>query len=156
MLPNNPDNCAIPHRPIKTYIVQFMKGQSYGELKAIAGNAYIAIEQFGLDTFVHIDKTTAEDIKRAEQGLAKAKTTMLSNNYDIIVLDEILVALHFNLIDIDQVIKFMQLKPPNIELILTGRKAPKQLIDLADLVSEIKEIKHYHQKGIPARNGIER
>ena len=141
---------------LKTYIAQFMKGQSYGELMAIEKNSYITIEQFGKDTFVHTNRATPEDIKQAEKGLSKAKQAMLSNIYDIIILDEINVAIYFNLLTIEQVIEFIRLKPLHIELVLTGRKAHQQLIDLADLVTEMKEIKHYHQKGVLARDGIER
>lgn len=143
-------------RALKTYIAQFMKGQSYGELKAIKENPYITVVQFGQDTFVHIDKAVQEDIALAEQGLLSAEQAMLSNNYDIIILDEINVAIYFKLLTIERIIEFIQLKPQHIELVLTGRKASPQLIELADLVTEMKEIKHYYQKGVPARDGIER
>lgn len=141
---------------LKTYIAQFMKGQYYGELKSTEDNPYIIIEQFGRDTFLHLDQATPEDINQAQLGLSKAKQALLSNQYDIIILDEINVTLHFNLLTVKQVVELIHLKPPNVELILTGRKAPQQLIDLADLVTEMKEIKHYYQKGVSAREGIER
>lgn len=139
----------------KTYIAQFMKGQLYGELMAAKTNPYIMIEQFGQDTFVHLQRATEKDIKLAENGLYKAKQAMLSNNYDIIVLDEINVALYFKLLTIEQVKKFIRLKPDHVELVLTGRKAPQQLIEMADLVTEMKQIRHYYQKGVYAREGIE-
>ena len=140
----------------KTYIAQFMKGQLYGELKAIVTNPYITIEQFGQDTFVHVDRATPEDIRQAKKGIYSAKQAMLGNSYDIIILDEINVAIYFKLLTIENVIDLIKLKPQNIELVLTGRKAPQKLIELADLVTEMKEIKHYFQKGVPARDGIER
>ena len=141
---------------LKTYIAQFMKGQNYGELDSLRHNPFITINQFGKDTFIHINKAQAEDVEQAETGLRKAKDVMLNSDYNIIVLDEINVALHFKLLKVQQVLHFMDLKPAHIELILTGRKAPVELIERADLVTEMKEIKHYYQQGVPARNGIER
>jgi len=143
-------------RGLKTYMAQFMKGQQYGELFALKNNPYITIEQFGKDTFIHVDKATPEDIRLAQNGLLRAKQKMLSKQYDIFILDEINVALYFKLLTIDEVIDFIQSKPDQTELILTGRKAPDALIQMADLVTEMKEIKHYYQKGINARDGIER
>lgn len=143
-------------RGLKIYIAQFMKGQSYGELKSIAMIPEIKIEQFGKDTFIHIDKASREDKLMAKQGLEKVIGVMLSQKYNIIILDEINVAIHFKLLTVDEVLKVISLKPENIELILTGRQAPSELIECADLVTEMREVKHYYQKGVPARNGIER
>ena len=139
-----------------TYIAQFMKGQKYGELKAIAAIPFITIEQFGKDTFIHIDQATADDIKQAEHGLIKAKRAMLSNKYKIVVLDEINVALFFKLLSINQVLEFIKAKPCSVELILTGRRVPAEIIELADLVTEMNEVKHYYQAGVLARDGVER
>lgn len=141
---------------LRTYIAQFMKGQAYGELTSIRSIPEITIEQFGKDTLVHVDHTTAEDAQLAEHGLEKAAQAMRSDQYQIIVLDEINVAIHFKLLTIDQVLNFLAAKPPEIELILTGRHAPKQLIEKADLVTEMIEVKHYYQQNIIARDGIER
>jgi len=140
----------------RTYIAQFMKGQYYGELTAIQNNSCITIEQFGKDTFIHIEKQSPEDVAMAQTGLAKAKQAMLSTDYDIVILDEINVAIHFHLLDVEEVIDFIKQKPSAVELILTGRKVPQQLVDLADLVTEMREVKHYYQAGVPARIGIEK
>src|SRR4030042_6073077 len=106
----------------KSYIAQFMKGEKYGELKTLASNQYITIEQFGNETFVHIERTTPEDVKLAQQGLDTAREKMCSNAYDIVILDEINVALYFNLLSIEDVLHFIRQKPEHVELILTGRR----------------------------------
>ncbi len=145
-------------RGMKTYIGQFMKGQTYGELKSAEMVAdYITIEQYGRNTFVHVTiPPDSEDVKLAQAGLAKAITAMCSGKYDIVVLDEITTAMYFHLITIEEILTVVANKPENLELIITGRYAPQELIDEADLVTEMKEIKHYYQKGIEARDGIER
>ena len=142
----------------KTYIGQFLKGQDYGELEGIKPlSGQITIEQFGRKGFYHVTKDPdQEDIRRANDGLQKCRKAMLSAAYRIIVLDEINVAVYFNLLTEEDVIKLISEKPKNIELILTGRYAPTSFIDKADLVTEMKEVKHYYNKGIQARQGIEK
>ena len=140
----------------QTYIAQFMKGQSYGELLSIRLIPEIEIKQFGKDTFIHVDQASQDDIRMAKQGLEKALQAMLSQKYNIIILDEINVAIYFKLLTIADVMDFISSKPENIELILTGRRAPQELIERADLVTEMCEIKHYYQQGVSARDGIER
>ena len=141
---------------MRTYIAQFMKGQSYGELKSIQLIPEIKIEQFGRDSFVHVEKETAEDIQLARQGLEKVKQAMKSGTYQVIILDEVNVAIHFKLLSVSEVLECISAKPPETELILTGRRAPVELIGIADLVTEMREIKHYYQQGVMARDGIER
>lgn len=141
---------------LKSYIGQFLKGQSYGELIALKDNPHILIEQYGKDTFVHVKQASAEDISHAEKGLQRARTAMMSHEYSLIILDEIFVAIHFHLLSIGQVLDLIREKPQEVELILTGRRAPQEIINRADLVTEMSEIKHYYQAGIAARDGIER
>jgi len=143
---------------LKTYICQFLKGQKYGELDSIKKlSPLIYIEQFGRDTFVHVSQNPdKQDIEKANQGLRTCLKTMLSGLYDIIILDEINVALYFKLIKEKDILAFLDRKPKNIEVILTGRYAPESLLAKADLVTEMKEIKHYYSVGIKARDGIER
>jgi len=141
---------------LRTYMAQFMKGQSYGELIIAEQIPEITIEQFGKDTFVHVDRATEDDIRLAEAGLLAATRALNSGKFDIIILDEINVALYFKLIPLDRVIKLVQSRPKNIELVLTGRYAPAQLVEIADLVTEMVEVKHYFHQGILARDGIER
>ena len=143
---------------LKTYIGQFMKGQVYGELKASrAVFPSIIIEQYGKRTLMHVeDVPESDDVEMAKQGLLRARELMLSGSYDIVVFDEIITAHFFHLITMDEMIETINIKPPNVELIFTGRYAPPQLITMADLVTEMKEVKHYYQRGVKARNGIDR
>jgi cob(I)alamin adenosyltransferase len=145
-------------RGLKTYVGQFMKGQKYGELKsAEMCQPYIAIEQYGKDTFIHVkNPPNAEDVQMAREGLAKAKKAMLSGEYDIIVFDEINTAHFFNLITTEEMLYVIKSKPDGVEVIFTGRYAPPEVIEAADLVTEMVEVKHYFEKGVPARDGIER
>jgi cob(I)alamin adenosyltransferase len=142
----------------KTFIGQFMKGQKYGELKAIEKlKPFVQVKQFGRNTFIHVTQNPDPiDVKKAEDGLDTCFKAMLSGLFDIIILDEINVALYFNLIKEKKVHEFLDKKPDNIEVILTGRYAPESLIKRADLVTEMKEIKHYYTKNILARDGIEK
>jgi len=142
-------------RGYKTFIGQFLKGVEYGELKIEEfTNGLVKIRQFGKKTFVH--DITEEDIKLAEKGFEECRKAIFSGKYHIVVLDEINVAIYFRLIKTEDVVKLIKEKPKGVEIVLTGRYAPKVLIEIADLVSEIREVKHYYQKGIEARDGIER
>jgi len=142
----------------KTYIGQFLKGQKYGELASAKKlSPYIAIEQFGRKGFVHVTENPEdEDVRRARAGLKKCLAAMLSKKYRIIVLDEIHVALSFKLLAEKDLHAFLDQKPDNVEVILTGRYAPASIIRRADLVTEMKERKHYYRKGVGARKGIEK
>lgn len=140
---------------LNVFIAQFMKGQDYGELHSVKNIPQITIRQFGKPTFIHVDQATKEDIRMAQEGLAASRDAMKSGKYDIIILDEIFVTLYFRLLSEEDVLKFIAEKPESMELILTGRKASQQFIDLADLVTEMKEVKHYYQQGVMARPGIE-
>ena len=142
---------------LKTYIGQFMKGQHYSELDAVEKlSGQIVIEQYGKKTFTQLKKTPAPlDVRMAKAGLKKAKAAMLSRKYDIIVLDEIIAAHFFNLITLDEMLEFVTEKPDGVELIFTGRYAPTELIDAADLVTEMTEVKHYYKEGVTSRKGIE-
>jgi cob(I)alamin adenosyltransferase len=95
-------------------------------------------------------------VDQAEQGLIKARDAMLSGQYDMVILDEINVTVWFGLLTVKQVLEFLDQRPESVEIILTGRNAPQEFIQYADLVSEIKEVKHYYHQGILARDGIER
>ena len=141
---------------MRSYIGQFMKGVDYGELHAVQMlDPYVTIEQYGQPSFVHSPRATPEDIRLAQEGLEKARTAMLSGTYHIVVLDEVCVALHFELLSLKEVLALIEAKPEHVELVLTGRRAPPELIERADLVSEMREIKHPYQQGIEARKGIE-
>ena len=138
------------------FVLQFMKGRKYGEI--IAAEKYLprlTIRMSGLDSFVMRDNPAAIDIELAKKGLDTARKAIMSGKYDMVVLDEINVALDFKLISLKEVIDLIKNKPPAVNLILTGRYAPEGIIKLADTVSEVKEIKHHYAAGIKDRAGIE-
>jgi cob(I)alamin adenosyltransferase len=142
---------------LKTYIAQFMKEYPYNELVSLKHlSQWITVEQFGGDEFVYKKELPGvEELDKAKKGLQTAREKMLSGEYDIIILDEAIVAIYFKLIETKELIEFIKAKPDNVELILTGRYCPEELIKLADLVTEMKEVKHYYQEGIKSRRGIE-
>jgi cob(I)alamin adenosyltransferase len=142
---------------LKTYIAQFMKEYPYNELNSLKYlSQWITIEQFAGDDFVYLKQPPGQpEIQKALDGLAKAEFNMLSGKYDLIILDEVLVAIYFQLFDEQEIIQFIKKKPEDVELILTGRYCPDNIIELADLVTEMKEVKHYYQKGVLSRKGIE-
>ena len=138
----------------RTFIGQFMKGQECGELKtASLLSRYIAIEQFGRPSLIR--EATPEDIALAERGLRRIEEVLASGEYQIVVMDEICVAIHFRLVTTEDVLSVIERRPPGVELILTGRKAPQEILDSADLVTELVEVKHPHERGLAARRGIE-
>ena len=143
---------------LRSYIGQFLKGQAYGELAAVRKLApLITIEQFGRKGFVHVtENPDEEDIQRARAGLEKCRRAMLSGRYSLIILDEVNVAVHFRLLSIKDVLDLLDQKPADVEVILTGRYAPPALLRRADLVTEMKEKKHYYKRGVRARPGIEK
>lgn len=142
----------------KTFIGQFMKGVKYGEVTfAETLGGQIFIERFGEDSLVHPDAPREEDKARAREGLKRTEEAMLSGDYQIIVLDEINVTVAFGLMEEKPVLALLDKKPDGVELVLTGIRAPQSFIDKADLVTEMKEVRHYFkEKGILARDGIER
>jgi cob(I)alamin adenosyltransferase len=141
---------------LRTYIGQFMKGQRYGELEALRGHPLITIEQYGGTHCVRREDVDADDVARARQGLARAFEAMLSGRYAIVVLDEVNVALWFGLLAAEEVLAFVDRRPKPVELLLTGRRAPAEVMEKADLVTEMREVKHYYRDGVAARDGIER
>lgn len=141
----------------KSLIIQFMKEYPYSELRALEYlKEFISVEQYCGDGFVYKRELPSEDEKRkAKLALRKAEDEFSKDNYDIIILDEVIVSIYFKLIELQDVINIIKNKPENKELILTGRYCPQELIDLADLVTEMKEGKHYFTKGVLSRKGFE-
>jgi len=142
---------------LKTFIVRFMKDFPYGELESIQHlSEWVKVEQYGNDTFVfdHVPPKES-DLRAAKHGLDRAKEAMLGGKYDIVIMDEVCVAIYFGLLKTKDVVVLLEEKPVHVELILTGRYCPPEIIEKADLVTEMKEIKHYYQKGVLARKGIE-
>jgi cob(I)alamin adenosyltransferase len=142
---------------LKTLIIHFMKDFPYSELKSLKLlQEFITVEQYGNDTFV-LMKTPPDDNDKFPvlNALQRVKEVFIKNEFDIIILDELCVTFYFRLLTIEDVLPVIDLKPDNMELIITGRYCPQELIEKADLVTEMKEIKHYYQKGITSRKGIE-
>lgn len=139
----------------KVFFAQFVKGKPYSEINAIAKFLPdITLQQYGLGCFIY-DNPTQDDINAAQNGLKEISTIIQSEKYDIIVLDEANIALYYKLFSVRDLIDVLNKKPKATEIIITGRYAPDELIKIADLVTEMKEIKHYYTKGIEAREGIE-
>lgn len=137
-------------------IIQFMKGRDYGE--SYASDMYLpnlTIVKGGRDNFVNKANPSPIDIELAENAMTKARQAVLSDEYDMVILDEINVALDFQLVSLNQVLELIRIKPQHLCLGLTGRYAPQRIINAADLVTEMREIKHPYAKGTPARKGFE-
>jgi cob(I)alamin adenosyltransferase len=142
---------------LRVLVVQFMKGNiNYGELKSAKKlSPYLTIKQLGRETFVSRTHPDPIDIQMAREGFSFAKRAIEGEEYDIVILDEINVAVDFGLIPLSDLLTLIEKKPKEVELILTGRNAKSEIMDRADLVTEMVERKHYYNKGVKARKGIE-
>ena len=141
---------------MRTYIGQFMKGQHYGELEALRDHPLITVEQYGDVRCIRREEVTPEHVAQARRGLERAREALLSGQYEIVVLDEVNVAIWFGLLTVQELLAFLDQRPDHVEVVLTGRRAPQELIERADLVTEMREVKHYYEQGVVARKGIER
>ena len=140
----------------KVFLISFMKGKyEYGEYNSLAKLPNVEIAQYGLRQLTVPNQINPEERKQAELALKAAREVIISGNYDLVVLDEINVALEYDLIKPDEVITLIKNKPSHVELILTGRYADTRLLDIADLVTEMVNVKHPFDKQINARKGIE-
>jgi len=143
-------------RGLKVYIIQFIKGGfDYGELYIVDKLPNLKLKAFGRGKFVTEKPPGKVDVELAEEALALAEEVVKSGEYDIVILDEINVALNLKLIKIEKVLELIKNKPKHVELVLTGRYAPNEIIEAADLVTEMREVKHPFNKGYQARKGIE-
>lgn len=141
---------------LKTRMIQFMKGQFYGELESAKLLRCVTIEQFGHPHFCRSTKTPDEaDLAMARQAFTRINELLSAPESDILIADEAITAVLFNLISEEDLLGLMARKPYGLELILTGRGATPKLIEAADLVTDMQEIKHYYTKGITARQGVE-
>ncbi|MFH1269677.1 MAG: cob(I)yrinic acid a,c-diamide adenosyltransferase [Candidatus Omnitrophota bacterium] len=139
---------------LRVYIGQFAKGRHYSELNSLKKIKNIKVEQFGSACFIN-KEPDKNDIKLAQKGLRRASQIICKGIYGVVILDEINIALNLKLLNVEDIIRLIKNTPKKTELILTGRYAPLEVLRIADLVSEIKEVKHYYKKGIKARKGIE-
>ncbi|MBE9488514.1 MAG: cob(I)yrinic acid a,c-diamide adenosyltransferase [Bacteroidetes bacterium] len=137
------------------YIGQFVKSMKYNETKITEKFNNIQIEQLGIGCFIN-KPPTKEDAIIAKKGLEKCEKIMSSGEYDMVILDELTIAIYYSLINIEEVIEALSKRNSKCEVIITGRYAPQELIDYADLVTEMKEIKHYYKQGVLSRNGIDK
>jgi len=139
----------------KVFFAQFVKGQIYSEIEAVEKYLPgITIKQYGLDCFI-VNTPTEADIRAAKEGLAQVAEIIASGKYDVIVLDEANIAVYYNLFTVQELISVINKRAQNVEIIVTGRYAPQELLEIAHLVTEMKEIKHYYTQGVEARKGIE-
>lgn len=140
---------------LKVYMIQFMKGYPYSEVEALKEVKNFTVKQFGRAEFVDKENPAEIDIKYANDALKHAKDVIKSGKYDVVILDEINVAMDFGLINEKEVLDLMKEKPENMELVLTGRYAPQEILKNADLITEMLEIKHPYKSGMKCRKGID-
>jgi cob(I)alamin adenosyltransferase len=141
----------------RSHIIQFMKGQiDYGELRAVNYfDGLVKITQGGRSCFVNREDPDPVDVDLAKQALEMARREIEKKEFDVLVLDELNVALDFKLVAIEDVMELINARPPDMELVITGRNANEKVIEAADLVTEMKEIKHYYEQGVGCRTGME-
>jgi cob(I)alamin adenosyltransferase len=141
---------------LKVLMIQFMKGsKNYGEVIIADEIPGFTLIQSGLPTFVEKGNPSEEDLKLAKEGMEMARKAVADASCDILILDEVNVAVDYGLVGVKQVLETLKQKPPEMEIVLTGRYAPPEFMEIADLVTEMKEIKHHYMSGLGMREGIE-
>ena len=141
---------------LRVYIAQFVKGMHYSELNSLTKlEEFITVKQYGRDCFINREPEK-DDIQAAQKGLKEVKEIMCSGKYQMVILDEANIATYYNLFSVEELLDFIRARPKGVELVITGRAADPRIIEAADLVTEMKEVKHYYQKRVQARNGIEK
>lgn len=140
---------------LRVYIAQFVKGMRYSELDTLERfGDELVVEQFGRDCFIRKAPEPA-DVVAARAGYDRAAEILRSGEYDVVVLDEANIATHFGLFSVDMLLTLVDARPDHVELVITGRRADPRLLERADLVTEMREVKHYYQQGVQARKGFE-
>lgn len=140
---------------MKVHMIQFMKGRRYSEIDTIENIDNFTVSQHGRDDFVYKKNPAQVDIDLAQRGFGYAKEVIRNHEYDVVILDEINVAVDYNLISLDDLMDLVKGKPEEIELVLTGRYAHPEIVEVADLVTEMVETKHPYQLGVAIRKGID-
>jgi cob(I)alamin adenosyltransferase len=141
---------------LRVYIAQFVKGMHYHELDALKRfDDLITVKQFGRDCFIKREPEQA-DIDAARAGLEEVRRILAEDAPDVLILDEASIATFYKLFSVDELLEVIAARPESVEVVVTGRKADPRLIDMADLVTEMKEVRHYYEKGVEARDGIEK
>jgi cob(I)alamin adenosyltransferase len=140
---------------LRVFIAQFVKGMEYSELFAIKRfSDLITLRQYGRGCFIR-GEPSEEDIRAARNGLAEVREILSSGKYRVIILDEANIATHFKLFPVEELLALIDDKPEDVELVITGRNADPRVMEKADLVTEMREVKHYYASGVQARDGIE-
>jgi len=140
----------------KVYIIQFMKGRQTGESCSVARLApEVTLLYFGRPGLINLRAPAPEDLALVKEGWVLARQVLAAGEHDLVILDEINLALSHHLIPLEEALAALRARPPWVEVVLTGRQAPPELVELADLVTEMRPLKHYYQAGIKARRGIE-
>jgi cob(I)alamin adenosyltransferase len=140
----------------KVFIVQFLKGQQTGESAAAARLApEVTLRYFGRPGLVNLKAPAPEDLALVQQAWELARKVLAAGEHDLVILDEINLCLTHGLVPLEEALEVLQHRPPWVEVILTGRQAPPELLALADLITEMLPLKHYYQAGVKARRGIE-
>jgi cob(I)alamin adenosyltransferase len=140
----------------KVYMIQFLKGRDTGEMQAAARLAPdLTLQSFGRPGLVNLRSPTPGDLALVGEAWELAREIIQAGDHDLVILDEINLALAFHLISLEEALEVFRNRPPWVEVVLTGRQAPPEIIELADLVTEMRVIKHYFAAGIRARRGIE-
>ena len=140
---------------MKVFIAQFAKGQEYAEILAVRDFLpSVTLKQYGLDCFI-VNIPTQADIEMARKGLEEVSAAISSGEYNIVILDEANIAVFYNLFTSAELVDVVKRKPDTLEIIITGRYASPEILEAADLVTEMKEVKHYYTQGVQARTGIE-
>ncbi len=146
---------AIGHG-MKVFMVQFMKGRTYGELLTCERCLpELTIVMSGRDEFVKKGEPEEIDLRMAREGFDLARKIVAEGEYQMLILDEINVAVDYGLLPLEEVLDFLRSCPGDMEVVCTGRYAAPEIVDMADLVSEVREVKHHYQKGVDMRKGIE-
>ena len=140
----------------KVLIGQFVKGMDYSELHSFAKfSDQITLKQFGRRCFIN-KGPEAVDVLVARQGLEEVRHAVASGNYQLVIMDEANIATHYKLFSVEELLEIINTKPNNVELVITGRYADDRIMERADLVTEMREVKHYYTQGVTARVGIEK
>lgn len=137
------------------YIGQFVKSMKYNETRIAEKFDKVVIEQFG-DGCMLTREATDDDVRMAHDGLARCKEVLLSGIYDVVILDELTIAVFLSLLQLEEVLNLLRNKRPETDVVITGRYASQELIDMADLVTDMREVKHYYTQGVLSRDGIDR
>ena len=139
----------------RVFIAQFVKGMRYSELNLLERLDGLDMRRYGRECFI-VKKPEQADIDLARHGLSEVTAILKEGRYDLVILDEASIALHYDLFSLEELLAAINGRAPRVEVVVTGRYAPQGLIDAADLVTEMREVKHYYAKGVQAREGIEK